>query len=395
MRSSVLAAGVLAALVLPSHAKEPAKPAPESVRYFTFDDGLFGDELVDAFLKETRQGGRVVSAELDVCYALGPNSPRKDRFVVALKPEGAKLTGTGQTSEQRLPVAVSLTRKATGKTFSFQGTLTRGDAAIEVDAADLTEQTEEQFAESLPVEETIEPAPAVFGTLSPFALGVKVTRAGLPGVLQALRSEQVRVSLPTLVDSCRALRTGEQVLQLRLAAERAPDVLAKVRALPGVAAAGWTSADAVEWAVRFPTDAWRKGAALDRERLAERLGEVASGIVGARSRAAAWDPTTGELKLVLKRASEVVPSLGLTDVIELQIALGPETPGAGDQALLWLQGASTTTVDEGSGPHLTFVGGDDEGDNSALPQVDTESLLDAFAGALGGQRWDTEDGSWK
>ena len=42
------------------------------------------------------------------------------RFVVALKAEGQRLTGSGQTQESRQPVAVSLVRKPAGKTVLSQ-----------------------------------------------------------------------------------------------------------------------------------------------------------------------------------------------------------------------------------------------------------------------------------
>ena len=60
----------------------------QTVRYFNGVYGLMGDIETDAFLKETRQGSKVVSAELDVCHAPSPGSPLRDRFVVTLKPQG-------------------------------------------------------------------------------------------------------------------------------------------------------------------------------------------------------------------------------------------------------------------------------------------------------------------
>src|SRR5947207_9911673 len=79
-----------------AQAKKPAAPAGEAVRYFQLGGELMGELTYDATLRETRQGGKVVSAVLDVCHSVTASTNRKDRFVVNLKAEGAKLTGTAQ-----------------------------------------------------------------------------------------------------------------------------------------------------------------------------------------------------------------------------------------------------------------------------------------------------------
>ena len=202
----------------------------------------------------------------------------------------------------------------------------------------------------------------------------------------------MRLSFRTLLNSCHGLRSGVQVVQFEADAERAPALVAKLRALPGVTEAGWTAASGTDWMVRFAAASWRGAQGLDRERLAARIGEIAAGTVGATSRDVAWDSITGELKLKLKRPStELAPSLAFTDVIDLQVLLAPETPGSSEHAILWLESASLTTIDDGAAPRLTFSGTDDgEGEGSAA-QVDTEALLDAFAAQLNGQRWDSEN----
>ncbi|ALK09981.1 hypothetical protein [Blastochloris viridis] len=397
-----LAALVLAAATLPVQAKDPpkapAKPAQalETVSYIPLYGDLLGALSADAVLKEIRQGGKLVAAELDVCHAINPRTERKDRFVIALKPDGARLTGSGESTEQKVPISVQLVRKATGKTLAFEGTITRGGTIDKVDIADLTEQTEEQFLEGQPTDIAIEAEPKAFGEVSPIGLAVRVKRDALPGLLQTLRGENVRVTFRTLIEPCHALRAGQQVVQFEVASDRAANLVDKMRTLPGVTDAGWTAAGANDWTVRFPAASWRDAKGLDRDRLAGRIGEIAAGVLGATSRDVAWDPVTGELKLTLKRTSEIAPSLALTDIIDLQMLIAPETTGAtSEHAILWLESAALTTADENSGPRLALAGSDDsEGEGGAV-QIDTDALLNAFATAFGGQRWDSEAAGWK
>src|SRR5215204_955420 len=102
--------------------KQPSKAAPgaSEVRYFTAIDGLM-DGNADVVLKETRQGKTVTAATLDVCYPVEKNSDRKDRFVANLTVAGQSLTGTTQSSGDKLPVTVKLTRKQAGDSFEFRG----------------------------------------------------------------------------------------------------------------------------------------------------------------------------------------------------------------------------------------------------------------------------------
>ena len=107
-----------------AQAKKSPAPAP-TVRYFQFSGDLLGDLPIDAFLKEVRQGGRVVAAVLDVCHSIEDAEPRKDRFVVELKPEADRLTGSGRSQEENVPVSVDLGRRQNGPTVSFTGSITR------------------------------------------------------------------------------------------------------------------------------------------------------------------------------------------------------------------------------------------------------------------------------
>ena len=58
--------------VVHAQAAKDAKAAPvaNEIRYFNSLGDLLGELPVDAFIKETRQGGKVTSALLDVCYSV-------------------------------------------------------------------------------------------------------------------------------------------------------------------------------------------------------------------------------------------------------------------------------------------------------------------------------------
>src|SRR3954464_9026329 len=79
---NLLAAGLLAFLLESSAAhaqakKTPAAPA-ETTRYFQLPEDFLDELPTDGFLKEVRQGSRVVSAVLDVCHSVSQTSSRKD-----------------------------------------------------------------------------------------------------------------------------------------------------------------------------------------------------------------------------------------------------------------------------------------------------------------------------
>ena len=97
-----------------SQANKGVSPSPladDHARYTIIEGGLLTDLPSEAIWRETRQGGKTVSATLDLCYSASPLSNRKQRFVVTLRPEGGKLVGTGQSEPDRTPISVSLVRK--------------------------------------------------------------------------------------------------------------------------------------------------------------------------------------------------------------------------------------------------------------------------------------------
>ena len=154
---------------------------------------IFSELGAEAILKENRQGTTLVSAELDVCHLTSPTSNRLDRFVVPLKVEGNRLTGAGQSQEGKQAVSVNLTRRVAGGNFSFEGTITSGSITEKIRSTDNTEMTEEEITDQFLAEPAIEPAPADFTAAWPQALHVRVGRAALTGLLDALRDQNVRV----------------------------------------------------------------------------------------------------------------------------------------------------------------------------------------------------------
>src|SRR5262245_36799188 len=72
-------------------------PAGPQVRYFDLSSSVFSELGAEAILKETRQGTTLTAAELEVCHQVTSGSSRLDRFVVPLKVEGNRLTGSGQS----------------------------------------------------------------------------------------------------------------------------------------------------------------------------------------------------------------------------------------------------------------------------------------------------------
>src|SRR6476619_4162833 len=121
--------------VTPLHAEQKkaapkavAPPAGSVIRYFNISQFL-GDATDETFLKETRQGARLISAELDACYVVPGTSNARDRFVMPLQVNGNRLTGTTQSQERKAQISVSLTRTVSGNTYSFEGKISRAGTA--------------------------------------------------------------------------------------------------------------------------------------------------------------------------------------------------------------------------------------------------------------------------
>lgn len=378
-----------------AQAGKDARPAAAAqVRYFAGLGDLLGDLPVDAFIKETRQGNKLISAVLDVCYSPSMASERKDRFVLDLKVEGEKLSGSGQTTETKTPVSVSLIRKPAGKAFSFDGRITLGGNVVSVSSPDNADMDEGEFQESQVAEDDLAEAPKDFTQVSPQSVAVKVKREAFVDLVKALRGRNVQIALDSVATDCNALRSGRQVLRLMVDPARAPGLVTDLKAAPGVVAAGWTSGSYdMERAVRFNASGWSEGGKLDRDKFAATVAAAAAKVFGAKPAASAWNDTTGELTFTLRRPSALLPDLNLTETLEITALVAPEKPGGAERLVAWIGVPASRTTDDAAGPRLQFVesgGGEDEGTFN-----DDDGLIRALATELKGQRWDTDKASWK
>ncbi len=398
MRAALLLVTVLAAASIGTadgQMKLSTKPIPgaNEVRYFTAIDGLM-DGNADVILKETRQGKALTAATLDVCYPVAKGSDRKDRFVVNLTVNGQTLTGTTQSIGSKLPVTVKLTRKPTGENFEFKGQIGIGQTVTEVNSTDNSDLSEREFQENQTSDDGITPAPKDFTEVSPEAIGVRVKLDAVADFLKSLKGQNVEVSLSSLAVTCDVLRAGEQTITLSADPDRAAALIAKFKSVPGVIAAGWTTGIIeMDRTLRFPAAPWRDGDHLNKDKLASTIANVLGGVLSAKPMAPDWNSSNGKLKLTFKRASELYPSLNLTDTIEVTALVASEKPAGSDRLILWIGSPVITTADETSGPTLVLANdasGDEEG-----AQKDDNGLVDALVKQFKAQRWDADKSVWK
>jgi hypothetical protein len=381
-----------------AQAKQPAaKPAPggSEVRYFTAIDGLM-DNTADVILKETRQGKVVTAATLDVCYPVEKGAERKDRFVANLTVNGANLTGTAQSLGDKQPVTVKLTRKATGDTFEFRGQITVGQKVNEVASSDNSDLSEKEFLESQTHDDGITPSPKEFTDVSPESVGVRVKLESVLDFLKGLKGEPLEVSVNSLSVTCDELRAGEQTINLTVDPERAGALIAKLKATPGIALAGWTSGIVeMDRAIRFAAAGWRDGDKVNREKLAGAISGVLSKTLAATPAGSAWNANTGKLTLTFKRPSQIYPALGLTETVAVSAQVSADKPGTTDKLMLWVSSPVTTMADEGSGPKLNLSEDSSAADDEGAEPEDDNGSIEALAKELKGQRWDADKSVWK
>jgi hypothetical protein len=394
--------GILAALlaISPDLASAQMKLSPKAAapggtetRYFTSIDGLM-DGNADVILKETRQGKTVTSAVLDVCYPAAKNSDRKDRFVVNLTVAGQLLSGTTQSLGDKSPVTVKLTRKPAGDTFEFRGQISIGGNVTEVASPDNSDLSEKEFLDNQTSDDGITPQPKDFTEVSPEAIAVKVKLDAATDFLKSLKGQDVEVTLASLSIGCDALRDGEQTINMSVDPERASALLARLKAMPGVTAAGWTAGMMeMDRTIRFSAADWRDGDKISRDRLAGTVAGMLARTLAAKPVAQSFNPVTGKLKIVLKRPNQDFPALELTDTIEVAGLVSADKPGSSDRLLLWIGSPATSTADESTGAKLNLSdesGAEEEGD-----QPDDNGLIEALAKELKGQRWDADKSVWK
>ncbi len=381
--------------VVHAQAAKDAKAAPvaNEIRYFNSLGDLLGELPVDAFIKETRQGGKVTSALLDVCYSVSTHSDRKDRFTLDLKVEGEKLSGSGQSTENKTPVTVSLIRKGT-KSVSFDGKITLGGQLTSVSSPDNSDVDEKEFQQSQVVDDDLSEMPKDFTQVSPQSVAVQVKRENFADLVRSLKGQNVQIALDSIATDCNALRSGYQILRLFIDPARASDLIASLKTATGVVAAGWTSGTYdMERAIRFATGDWSQGGKLNRDKFASALTAIAANVMGAKTATSTWNDATGELTFTLKRPSQLAPALDLTETLEITALISPDKPGGSDRLIVWLGIPSSKTTDETASPQLQFS--ENSGGEEESTFNDDDGMIKAVATELKGQRWDTDKATWK
>src|SRR6201995_1723843 len=360
-----------------------ADPNAVETRYFTAIDGLM-DGNADVILKEVREGKTLKEASLDICYPADKGSDRKDRFVVNLAVNGPALSGTTQSIGDKKPVTVKLTRKQTGDTFDFRGQITIGTNTTEVASSENSDISEKEFKDSQTVDDGINPAPKDFSDVSPESVGVRLKLEAALDFLKSLKGQEVEVATNSLGVTCDALRSGVQTINLSVDPDRAPALIAKARATPGVVAAGWTTGMVeMEGTIRIVAADYSEGGKLNRDKLANAVSNVLPKTLSAKPAGATWSATTGKMKLSFKRPSPVYPALELTDTVEVTGLVAPDKPGSSDKVMLWIGNPVTSTADESASGKLILsneAAGEEEGD-----QKDDSGMVEALAKELKGR----------
>jgi hypothetical protein len=304
------------------------------------------------------------------------------------------MTGTTQTLGGKLPVTVKLARKPTGDTFEFKGQISIGQSVTEVASSDNSDLSEKEFRDNQTVDDVITPAPKDFSEVSPESIGVKVKLDAALDFLKSLKGQDLEVALSSLTVTCDALRAGEQTITLSADPDRATALIAKFKSQPGVVAAGWTSGMVdMERTIRFSAADWRDGDKVNRDKLAAAIAGVLTRTLAAKSSAAAWNASTGTVKLTFKRPSQAYPALDLTETVEITALVSSDRPGGSDKLMLWIGSPVISTADESAGARLNLAAeasGDEEGD-----QTDDNGSVDALAKEFKGQRWDSDKSAWK
>lgn len=375
-------------------------PFGQQIRYLDLSSDIFSELGAEAILKETRQGTIITAAELEVCHRTAPESNRLDRFVVPLKVEGNRLTGTAQSQEDNQAVSVTLIRRIQGGgKFAFEGTVTNGKYLQKVASTDNADMSEEAFAEQYLSEQGLDAAPADFIEASPQSLIVRVGRTGLAGLLDTLREQNVRIVYNGLATSCRVLRTGHYDIQIDLDPERAAAVLARIKSAPAVTAAGHlVDSQVMRRAIRFPSAGWRDASGkLDRDKLTAALTAAAAKAMSATVEASSWDDLMGELTIVVKRPDETVAGLKLAQVISIKLLVTPESPASRQNSILWTESITARVVDERPPPRLEFhisVPEDTSDDEASAEPEGSEDLPEELAAVLQGAVWDADNERW-
>lgn len=342
-------------------------------------------------IKETRDGDRIISAEIDICYILEPEG-RWDRAVFPMKADGATVAGKGVSQFANSPLEVELVKRRTERAHAYSGTIRIAGKAANVAYDYVTYQASKDIYDPASY---ISPdaQPADFSKVSPQWIAVRFKRGELGAVLNALRGEPVVLQPQNgLVQDCPVLRSNQQTLQFTLAPAKAPAIVAKLRKLEGVFAVEWSGPGRYDYATRLLIAEWSKAGKLDRERIAAAVEKSIAESVRAAPVSSKWEEATGELLLVLKRPSERYREAGFTEIIKARVLAEPERLGATDHFVVWLLAITVTVIDEGAGPRLEIAPFEEIGGEGIY--IDQTPVAAVIAKNLGGRTWNSSLEKW-
>ncbi|HRF10475.1 MAG TPA: hypothetical protein PL193_17810 [Xanthobacteraceae bacterium] len=372
-----------------------ATATAQELRIYSPPIALGDNTTADLRIIEDRGEG---TTTFDLCYAFNVDNSNGvltlgdyDRLLLPLRADGASLTGNATSSEKKEPVAVKLQRRAASDgRLVFSGIIEIGGKSFPV--------TSEPTGGAEPSPETeyvnIVEGPEGFDEgNSPNTVGIKYRRGTLPVLLEALRDANVKIDLTSsAIDRCASLRSGEEYLRLITAPEESQALVERLRKLPNVLRAGWSTPQLWTPTVRVGKARWVSKGVLDRQKVAGDLAAAVAKHVGASITGTNWDAKSGELKVSFKRPSKLFPGLGLTETYQMTALVTADRFGETNNALIWGPTISGEVVDERSGNRLTFVplylyAGPPEG---IVINVEPEIL----AALLDAESWNSSDGVW-
>lgn len=360
---------------------------------------VLGDNsTADLRIIEEQAGDKTARFSLDLCYAFNVDTSNGvltlgdfDRVLLPLKIDGANLTGTAVSSEAKRQVSVNLQRRPAGQgRLVFSGTITIGGKSYPISSEPTVGTEPSPETEYVNVVE--KPEGFDEGT-SPNTLGVKYRRGALPQLLEALRDANVKVDLTsTSVDKCASLRSGEEYLRIVAPPEATQALVERLRKLPNVLRAGWSTPLFWTPTVRVSGARWVAKGVLDRQKIAGDLAAVVAKHIGASVADTSWDPRSGELKVSFKRPSKLFPGLGLTENYQMSALVTADRFGDTGNALIWGPSISGEVADERAGGRLGFVplylyAGPPEG---IIINIEPEVL----AALLAAESWDSSNNAW-
>jgi len=352
-----------------------------------FSDTQFANTVI----RERRAGAKVESAELDICFQETANGPM-DRAIIELKPQGSELSGAGVSLRAKTPVEFSYSSAYQNDQLTYSGKVRIGTASAPFKAGFVSESTEKQYQESLYAPPLVE-KPADFIGVSPQWVAVRTKFGTVPALIDFLRTQDVALdALFGLVEDCDALRSGTHTVQFIVHPERAEAVIAAAKRLPDVVAAGWGGQSQMTYAVRVPAAPWLENGKPDRKKLEAAISQVVSRVLEGNPVSAAWDRTTGDLVLALKRKSQNFPGLNLTESVEVVILAELERPNSADHLVVWVNSVKAILVDEAGDARVKIRPVVETGGEGIY--IDAEPITNALARELKGTTWDWTAEKW-